>query len=59
MSWNEPSLLVIVQYKNSKNYYAIQEEFEWYYASAELNLLGYVVGYAAYQDLMGTADKAC
>lgn len=36
---------------------AIQEELNGIYASAELNLLGYVVGYAAYQELMGTADK--
>ncbi len=31
----------------------IQEELNGIYASAEVNILNYVVGYAAYQDLMG------
>ena len=35
----------------------IQEELNGIYASAEVNLFGYIVGYAAYQDLMGSAQK--
>ncbi|MGE0078671.1 MAG: hypothetical protein AB7S48_12495 [Bacteroidales bacterium] len=35
----------------------IQEELNGIYASAEVDLFGYIVGYAAYQDLMGSAQK--
>lgn len=36
---------------------AIQEELNGIYASAEVNILNYVVCYAGYQDLMGTSEK--
>jgi len=36
---------------------SIQQELNGIYASAELNMFGYIVGYAGYQDLIGT-DKA-
>lgn len=35
---------------------AIQDELNGIYASAELNLFNYVVGYLSYQDLMGGTD---
>ncbi len=36
---------------------AIQEELNGIYASAEMNILNYVVLFAGYQDLMGTEDN--
>ncbi|MDI3526567.1 MAG: hypothetical protein PWR03_750 [Tenuifilum sp.] len=33
---------------------SIQQELNGIYASLELNMFGYIVGYAGYQDLMGT-----
>lgn len=36
----------------------IQEELNGIYASAEVNLFGYIVGYAAYQDLDGDRHKS-